>query len=251
MTGKRRDDAADTATDPPGAARVSGESHPLDDAAVAAYLREHPDFLRRHPDLLDVLQAPRRDYGDGVVDLQKAMMERLRGELARLRESRDDLIQTGRVNMNTQTRIHESVLALLRAKSFEHLIETVTTDLVVMLDLDAITICVEQAPEGRTGAVRRGVLQTEPGAVDQLLGDERDHLLIAELAGANQIFGEAAALIQSAALLRLEIPGAPAAMLALGSRTPGHFEPNQGTEFLRFLANVLALTIRRWLELPA
>ena len=251
MTGKRRDDAADTATDPPGAATDAAAADAVNDASVAAYLRENPDFLRRHPDLLDVLQAPRRDYGDGVVDLQNAMMERLRGELARLRESRDDLIQTGRANMNTQTRIHEAVLALLRAKSFEHLIETATTDLVVMLDLDAITICVEQAPEGPTGPVRRGVLQTQPGTVDQLLGDEREYLLVAELAGASQIFGEAADLIQSAALLRLEIPGAPAAMLALGSRAPGHFAPDQGTEFLRFLANVLALAIRRWLELPA
>ena len=241
MTRKRRDEAPDTAVEPAG----------LDDATVAAYLRRNPEFLLRNPGVLDVLQPPKRDYGDGVVDLQNAMMDRLRGELARLRESRDDLIQTGRANMNTQTRIHEAVLALLRAKSFEHLIETVTTDLVVMLDLDAITICVEHAPDAPSAPVRRGVRQMTPGTVDRLLGDERDHLLVAEMAGANQIFGEAAGLIQSAALLRLEIPGAPAALLALGSRTTGHFDPSQGTEFLRFLASALALTIRRWLELPA
>jgi hypothetical protein len=246
MTRKSQDDAPD-ASGP----ETPVEPSELSETAVADYLRRHPDFLVRHGDLLDVLQAPRRDYGDGVVDLQNAMMDRLRGELTRLRESRDDLIQTGRANMHTQTRIHEAVLALLRSRSFEHLIETVTTDLVVMLDLDAITICVEQTPDAPAATTRRGVLQMEPGTVDRLLGDDRAHLLIADMTGANQIFGEASELIRSAALLRLEIPGAPTALVAMGSRQPGYFEPNQGTELLRFLANTLALTIRRWLELPS
>lgn len=240
MTQKRRDDTTDAAVETPD----------LSESAVADHLRRHPDFLVRHPDLLDVLQAPRRDHGDGVVDFQNAMMDRLRGELDRLRESRDDLIHTGRANMNTQSRIHEAVLALLGARSFEHLIETVTTDLLVMLDLDAITICVEQSADAPTGAIRRGVMQMEPGTVDRLLGDDRGHLLIAEMDGAYQIFGEASELIRSAALMRLDIPGAPPALLAMGSRTPGHFEASQGTELLRFLAQTLAQTIRRWLELP-
>ncbi len=45
---------------------------------VIAYLREHPDFLERHPDALQLLAAPRRGNGDGVLDFQHFMLERLR-----------------------------------------------------------------------------------------------------------------------------------------------------------------------------
>jgi uncharacterized protein YigA (DUF484 family) len=94
-------------------------------------------------------------------------------------------------------------------------------------------------------------MQMEPNTVDRLLGVDRSHVLIPELQGRAEMFGEAAALINSAALLRLDIPGAPPALLAMGTRTAGQFDPGQGTELLRFLADSLALTIRRWLELPA
>ena len=250
MTGKRQDDTP-PATPTRGATSAAGADAPLSDEAVAAFLKQNPDFLRRRPEVLDALQPPRRHHGDGVTDLQQAMVERARSELAKIRESRDDLIQTGRANMNTQSRTHKAVLALLGAKSFEHLIETTTTDVSVMLDLDAVTICVEQTEDAPAATSKRGVLQMEPGTVDRLLGQERDHLLVADMTGASGVFGEASELIRSAALMRLDIPGAPPALLAMGTRTPGTFEPHQGTELLHFLANVLALAIRRWLELPS
>ena len=46
---------------------------------VSAYLRAHPDFLRRHPNLLTIMEAPVREFADSdpgggdVVDLQHAM----------------------------------------------------------------------------------------------------------------------------------------------------------------------------------
>jgi uncharacterized protein YigA (DUF484 family) len=54
-------------------------------AQVIAYLRRHPDFLLRHPELLDLQQAPARHQGPAVVDLQQAMVEKLRRDVARLR----------------------------------------------------------------------------------------------------------------------------------------------------------------------
>lgn len=222
----------------------------LDDAAVADYLRRHPDFLARHGELLDVLEAPGRQEGEGVVDLQQFMLDRLRGELAALRESRDDLIFTGRTNMASTGRVHEAVLSILAARSFEHLIETIVTDLSVILDLDAVTICVEQADDGPAPCRVRGVHQLEPGTVEAVLGN-RSHAFLADIDGEPELFGSAAGLVRSAGLLRLTISShTPAALLALGSRTPDHFDPNQGSELLQFLARALELTIRQWLELP-
>ncbi len=247
MTRKRQDAASRGPDTPEGGAPTDG----LTDARVAAYLRENPDFLARHGELLDVLQPPARDRGEGVVDLQQFMVERLRQEVARLRESRDDLLHTGRLNASAQSRVHEGALALLAARSFEHLIETATTDLTVILDLDAVTICVEQHADCTARPRIRGVHQLEAGTVDAVLGPRRSHVFLSGIDGHPAIFGPAAGLVQSAALLRLEISSTtPPALLALGSRAPDHFDPSQGGELLLFLARALALTIRQWLELP-
>jgi uncharacterized protein YigA (DUF484 family) len=241
----------DAAPDDPGKQGDNAATGALSDAAVADYLRRHPDFLARHSDLLDVLEAPARERGEGVVDLQQFMLDRLRGELAKLRESRNDLIYTGRANMASQARVHEATLAILASRSFEHLIETVTTDLSIILDLDAVTICVEQGDEGPTPTRIRGVHQLESGAVHAVLGPGRSHAFLADIHGEPALFGAAAGLIRSAALLRLDISSAtPPALLTLGSRQPDHFDPSQGSELLQFLARALELTIRQWLELP-
>src|SRR5215831_7778209 len=113
-------------------------------AQVIDYLKRHPTFLLRHSDLLDGQAVPGRSR-DGVVDLQQFMVEKLRRDLSRLRGLQDELVANSRDNLSTQDRIHRSILALLDAESFEHLIEIVTTDLAVLLDVDVAALCVEAA----------------------------------------------------------------------------------------------------------
>jgi hypothetical protein len=253
MTQNRHDAAPD---DPggkdPGRTDDTQGQPALNEAAVADYLRRNPDFLKRNSQLLDVLEVPPRGDGEDVVDLQSFMLERLRGEVAELKESRDELLVTGRANMASTGRIHGAVLAILEARSFEHLIDTVVTDVGVMLDLDAVTICVEQAQDGPAPTRIRGVHQLEPGTVEALLGPHRTHAFLGDIQGEPELFGSAAGLVRSAGFLRMTISSAtPPALLALGSRQPDHFDPGQGSELLQFLAQSLEATIRQWLDLPA
>jgi len=218
---------------------------------VADYLRRNPDFLVRRPELLDALRPPARDCGDGVLDLQQFMVERLRHDLAEMVAARDTLVATGRGNLTAQARVHKAVLALLDARSFEHFIETLTTDVAVILDLDAITIGVEQTKDNGTRTQVAGVCRLEPNMVDSLLGPRQAIVLRAGIAGDPAIFGAAAGLVHSDALIRLSIsPATPAALLALGSRNAEHFQPGQSTELMCFLARVMEISIRGWLNLP-
>ncbi len=126
-----------------------------------------------------------------------------------------------------------------------------TTDLAVILDLDAVTICVEQPDDGSPPTRIGGVHQLQPGGVRALLGRGRSVLLQTSTRGDPALFGAAAGLVRSAALLRLTISSAtPPALLALGSREPEHFDPVQGSELLLFLARALELMVRAWLDLP-
>jgi uncharacterized protein YigA (DUF484 family) len=220
-------------------------------AQVSAYLRRHPDFLIRYPDVLDGLKPPMKSRGDGVVDLQHFMVERLRSEIQRLRSDQDDLVAVSRDNISTQGRVHKAVLALLAAPSFEHLIEVVTTDFAVLLDVDVVSLCIEGSDDPLPRIGMGGVHLLEPGSVNRLLGSKRAVMLRADAAPEESVFGGAASLVRSDAMVRLSIgSAAPAGLIAFGTRHPGFFNGNQGTELLTFLARVLEHCIRGWLDLP-
>lgn len=235
---------------PAGAARSAG-APPVSDEQVAEYLRAHPDFLCSYPDLIDVLTPPGRNNGNGVTDLQQFMVQKLRQDLAEMSSARDALVQTGRCNLSAQARVHKATLALLKARSFEHFVETLTTDLSLVLGLDLVVIGVEQRANGHDAPTAAGVVRLAPKMVDHLIGRGQALALRDNIAGDPAIFGAGAGLVRSEALIRLSFSdSAPAAVLAFGSRDADHFQPGQGTELLTFMARVIETSIRGWLNLP-
>jgi uncharacterized protein YigA (DUF484 family) len=218
---------------------------------VATYLTDHPDFLARRPELMCDLTPPSRFGPSAVVDFQQAMVQTLQARLSEQEQQQQDLIATSRTNLSVQNRVHEAVLALLAARTFEHLIEILTTDLAVQLDVDAVTLCVEGDRDRLPSAVGSIVHVLAPGTVDRLLGPGRKVLLQRRLSEDPTIFGVAARLVTSAALLRLNVsPATPPGLLCLGSRLEGKFHGGQGTELLTFLARVVEHSINAWLDLP-
>lgn len=225
----------------------------IGDEQVAAYLRRRPDFLQAHPDLFDVLALPAEHQGRNVVDLRQAMMGRLQEELQRLRDHRGQLLTNARANQSAQAQTHRAVLAMLEAPNFEHLIHIVTRDLPQILQVDAVTLCVEvNGPDSLGEPATPGVRRLERGAVDALLGEGQDLLLTDSAPETRDVFGAAADLVRSQALVRLQTSrSAPAGLLAVGSRERTRFHAGQGTELLSFLAGTLERLIRAWLGLPA
>ena len=216
---------------------------------VAEYLRRHPDFLVEHPDLLRLLTPPAHDRGEGVVDMQRYMLERLRGELGKLQDSQNDLIATARENLSIQSRIHASILALLGATTLEHLIEVITTDLAVHLEVDSVVLGFEALDRVAPGQQARGLRLFPRGRIDRLMAGAREVLLIADAPGDSELFGSAATLVRSQALLRMQLRrDAPMGVLAFGARDPQKFHPGQGSELLTFLGRVVELSIRAWLD---
>lgn len=235
--------------------REPGHTHRVKDAPTAedvrAYLRDHPDFLVQNADLLHHLTPPSLDRGRGVVDLQAFMVERLRGEVRHLKDQQRALIGTTRANLNSQNRIHAAVLFLLDAQSFEQLIQTITTDLAVLLDLDVACLVIESNGYDTPHVQTSGVRVVEPGTVNRWLG-KADVVLNADIQGDPALYGPGAGLVRSEALIRLQVSSeTPEGMLAFGSREPDTFHTGQGTELVGFLARVVERVIRGWLDLPA
>ncbi|MHA1597658.1 MAG: DUF484 family protein [Alphaproteobacteria bacterium] len=229
-------------------AKDSGE---LTDDKIAGYLADNPDFLSRNPDVLKTLTAPSRWDGNGVADMQKFMLEQLRGEIDNLRDCAQDVIETSRTNMSVQTRVHTAVLALLSANGFAETIKVVTDDLPLLLDIDIAVIGFEP-PDDRSRPEAAKLMSPDLrhfglGDVEAFVGIGQDVVLMHDVSDDGRIFGEGAGLVHSAAMARLR-PGrhTPPGMLALGSRG-NVFYPGQGTELTGFLARVLERSFDRWL----
>lgn len=213
---------------------------------VADYLRRNPDFFLHHTEILAGMIAPGRWSGDRVVDFQKALLDRRLDEIEELRNCAIEVIETSRSNMAVQTRTHAAVLALLATTDFDHMMRVLSDDLTVLLDVDVAVLAFEPGKRPLADLVASEVRILYDGAVDQLVGAERDVRLLRDINDDGTIFGGAAGLVRSAALARLR-PGrvVPPGLLALGSR--GHtFYPGQGTELLAFLARVIESCVHRW-----
>lgn len=233
----------------------TSEPSELTDAQVVRFLRENPDFLERYPQLLSVIRAPERQFEDAdeaggeVVDLQGAMLSRMRSELAQREEQSSELIDASRANLQSQNRVHAAVIAILSARSLDHMIEILTIDLAGLLNVDAVALCLEGGMVTPTSA--QGVRVVPVATIDKILDVSRTVSLRENVEGDRRIYGEAAGLVRSEAMLRLSVrEDAPCALLAMGSREPDRFHTGQGSELLTFLARILEHSIRTWLDLP-
>jgi uncharacterized protein YigA (DUF484 family) len=218
---------------------------------VVAYLKAHPDFFEKHAELASELGVTPRVQGPGVIDMQQAILKRLRSEIDRLKSERTEIIANSRQNQIVQNRIQAAVISVIQAPTFEKVIYVVTHELPELLDVDFITLAIEANADAPKKLPVRGVYALAPGAIDAALGPEKHARLRSNVAGEEAYFGDVARFVQSDVLLRLRISaGSPDGVMCFGSRNPEAFGPDMSTELLFFLAKVLENTIRAWLDLP-
>jgi len=210
---------------------------------VRAFLLANPAFLADNSDLLGHLVPPEFRRGENVLDLQNFMLTQMRGELAHVQLYQAALVNASRGNMASQRQVHEAVLCLVAAHDLAGLIGALGGEMLDLLQLDGLVLALEAASAPAALCSLEGVRLLPAGAVDGRLGRNHDVALGDSPPGGDDIFGPAASLVRSQALVRLTLapPGRPEAngLLALGSRNEDHFHDGQGTDLLRFLGAVL------------
>ena len=218
----------------------------LREADVIAYLRRNPRVLLNNPDLLTVLTPETRFETDTVVvDMQRFVVDRLRRQVDDLKASSDNLVTTTRSNMSLVERTLECALALLYARDFTELAQVLHDDLPVHLGVDAIAIGFEtDTVPAEAGHIIRAL---HAGSVEALMGSDTTTRIRAETEGETALYGSAAGLVRSDALVALpDGEGLPAGIFAVGCRNPGHFENGQGTELIAFLGHITRYAVGRW-----
>ena len=217
---------------------------------ILDYLRDNPKFLSEHPEAVDLILPPKVKKEKGIADFQTYLIERLKADKEEVMGTAKELVETARSNMNNQQRIHNAVLRLLEAKSFEEFINIITMDLAAMLDTDMSVLVVESEAGVIPHIQKTGIRIVPEGTIDHWM-QKKNYLLEADIHGIEPIYGGGATLIRSQALLRVDISmNTPPAILAFGSRDPQMFQPGQATDQVMFLARVVERAFRQWLELP-
>ena len=228
-----------------GAKADAGLKSDLREADVISYLRRNPRVLLNNPDLLAAIAPDTRfETETVVVDMQRFVVERLRRQVDDLKSSGDRLVNTMRANMSLVERTMECALALVYSRDFTELAQIVHDDLPVHLGVDTVTIAFESdsVPPEAAPFVR----MLSAGTVNTLLGDDNARIR-AETEGETFLYGSAAGLVRSDALIALpEGEGLPPGVFAVGCRNANHFEEGQGTELIAFLGHVTRYAVGRW-----
>ncbi|MDX2224290.1 MAG: DUF484 family protein [Rhodospirillaceae bacterium] len=217
----------------------------LREADVVAYLKRHPRLLLNNPEILESLAPDTRfDKETVVVDMQRFVVDRLRRQVDRLKASSDTIISTTRANMSLVERTLGSALALLFSGTYAEIAQVLQDELPLHFNVDAVAIAFEtdEIPADAGGVIRT----LPPGTVKRLTAGQPWRIR-PDTEGEAAIYGAAAGLVRSDALIALpEGEGLPAGLFAVGCRTPGHFDPKQGTELIAFLAHVTRYAVGRW-----
>lgn len=223
---------------------MSGEEGqaPVEDieCRVADYLAAHPEFFERHAELLAGLRIPHQP-GEAV-SLVERQLGLLRSQADQLRAQLQGLIGVARDNERLHDRLHRLTLTLMDATGPDAVLETLRAELTAHFQADAVALRRAadaeelnrpQDPADAPGArLLREVLATGQPRCGPLGALETAYF-----------FGSGASDARSVALIPLLGAGLTAA-LAIGSRNPGRFVPDQATDFLTRLGEVVSRALQ-------
>lgn len=209
---------------------------PLDAEAVAAYLRQHPEFFVDHEELIPELRIPHQP--GAAVSLVERQVKLLRERNIEMRHRLSQLMDVARDNDRLFDKTRRLVLDLLDAGSLEEVIGAVEDSLRHEFQVPFVgLILFSETPLG----VGRSVSAAEAHqAIGGLLSGSKTTCGVLRPGELEFLFGaDEAGQVGSAAVVSLSHQGLHG-VLAIGSPDPQHYKSSLGTLFLSYVAEVLA-----------
>jgi uncharacterized protein YigA (DUF484 family) len=236
-------------TDQPQTSAEDPREAPADNAApapeaeaIAAYLRDHPEFFVEHEELLPALRIPHQ-RGD-TVSLVERQLKLLRDRNIEMRHRMSQLMDVARDNDRLFDKTRRLILALMDANSLEEVVIAVEDSLRIEFQVPFVSLILFSENPMTVG---RWVSTAEAQkAIGGLISGEktfcgalREHEL-SFLYGAEQ-----GAQVGSSAVVALTHQGLHG-VLAIGSRDPQYYKSSVGTLFLSYIAEVLGRVLPRY-----
>lgn len=220
-------------------------------AAVRRYLAEHPDLVLEDAELGQrIVEAANAGLGSNVIDMQGAVMHRMRRRLRAIEVEREEMIDAATENMVSMNSIHDAVLTMLEAPTFSEFIEIVGARFGTLLKVDSIRLCLESelADDGAPKPQGSTLMAVHPGDVERFFHGMGWGVTL------RPVEPETLPLhtdqrVTSEALVRLDFgEGTRPGVLVFGALDPDRFHDEQGGELLVFLGGAISRVMRRWLD---
>lgn len=216
------------------------------DAATRERLLADPGAILADRDLMRALVAAREDdLGPKVVDIRGRAMEALEGRLDRLESTHESVIAAAFDNRSGTAIVHRAVIGLLESADLADLVHGLQTDIAPLLRIETLRLMVEAGPDRPD--LPEDVAVIPEGTITHLVQAGRraprgdDIVLRLAPSITRPIHGRA---VVSEALMPLDLgAGRPRAALLMGSAEAARFMPQQGTDLLRFFAQVFRLVL--------
>lgn len=212
-----------------------------------------PELILGDRDLMRALVGARDgELGENVIDIRGRAMESLESRLDRLEAAHQGVISAAYENQSGTAMIHRAVLSVLEPADFGDFLDNLQGDLAEILRVETLVLIMETAAKEGTPELGGALTVVPPGTVAQALAAGRRSLRGDDIV-LRRTADETAPLhggpVASEALLPLDLgPDRQPALLLLGAESPQRFAPGQGTDLLRFFAQVFRLALLGWLR---
>lgn len=219
----------------------------LDEAAVADYLRRHPEFFQQHPALLAELAIP-HDSGSAV-SLVERQVAALREQNQKGRQRLLELVENARRNQELATRMHQLALSLMDAGDPRDVFGALYDNLRRNFNAERVAVRLFAKPafiDFYPGEEFAGT-EVEEAKLFRVLV-EKGKPLTGKLKRQQQVFlfGDGGDDIHSAVMVPLK-GERWGGVLAIGSPDPDRFQEHMGVELLGNLGEVLSLVLKPWI----
>jgi hypothetical protein len=219
--------------------------------SVAAYLRQHPEFLYEHADLLADLSIPHRP-GSGAISLIERQIQALREQISKLKATLHELLAVARDNEQLSRRMHQLTLALMETRGPPELFATLAEGL--QRDFGAEFVGVRLFADRRSDdepamAEFAGVAPPERELFASVVAHGKP--VCGRLTRQQQTFLFGTFFERACSAIQVPLQATDwSGVLAVLSQDPDRYHPGLGVDLLAHLGEVTTRVLSPWITAP-
>ena len=231
----------------------------MDDKLREEILAKANEILNDETLLRALIGASDKNLGSKIVDLRSVAMQKMDGELKKLKRSNQKVIATAYENLVGMKQVHQVVLKSLEQNNFDEFITNLDTEACNILRVDCIKIGLETHSSLQNTDKYKLKLSTPLDLypinfVDRYISQGKnnspdDVVLRPTPKGSEQLYGKLSKNLKSEGCIKLTIGNRKiVGILALASKERKKFTTEQGVELLKFMGSVFERRISHWLN---
>lgn len=211
------------------------------EAEVAEYLENNPQFFSSHTGLLATMYLP-NPHGSGTVSLAERQQVAQREKIRQIERKYTELLQFGIENDAKSNKIHQLTLALLGASNLTEIADALNNSLQNDFDISSTKLALWTKPKNIDDASHSAF-----GEVDEMTRTWAESLIepycgVPPKESLIGISDEA----KSYAITTLEI-GTPIGLLVMASNDEKRFYPEMGTVFVKRIGELVSAALSQHL----